>query len=98
MLTRRGNKIESRMGETRLQYGAKILLGFKDGAFDKAPGEPLSSDPKSSHYDPSWKAIVKQYAADVIEMLAVHVFESSLISDQPDDANSDLDGDQNNPS
>jgi len=85
LATRRGNKIESNVGTARLKYGTAILLGFKDGDFEKEEGNPLASDPKSPNYDPGWKTFVRQYAHDVIEMLAMHVFESSLISDVPDD-------------
>jgi len=85
LATRRGNKIESNVGTARLKYGSAILLGFKEGCFEKEEGKPLASDPKSPNYDPAWKTIVRQYAQDVIEMLAMHVFESSLISDTPDE-------------
>jgi len=83
VVMRRGNKIESNIGAARLKGGSAILLGFKDGAFETDKG-PLSSDPASPNYDPAWKTIVRQYAPDVIEMLAIHVFESSLVNDSPD--------------
>lgn len=88
-ITRRGNKMEPRLGETRVNYGLLILTGFKDGDFEKAPRQPIASDQESPNYDPGWKSLVKQYAADVLEMLAVHVFEASLVSDLPDDNNGD---------
>jgi len=77
------NKIESNVGQARVKAGADIILGFADGAFETDKG-PLSSDPKSQHYDPDWKKFVRQYAPDVLAMLAIHVFESSLVLDQPD--------------
>ncbi len=86
LATRRGNKIESNVGTARLKYGTAIMLGFKDGDFEKEEGKPMASDPKSPNYDPEWKTFVRQYAQDVIEMLAMHVFESSLVSDEPDEA------------
>jgi hypothetical protein len=82
-VTRRGNKIESNLGSARLKMGTAILTGFAEGAFETDKGL-LASDPASPHYDPAWKTIVRQYAPDVIEMLAVHVFESSLVPDSPD--------------
>jgi len=85
LATRRGNKIESNVGTARLKYGTAIMLGFKDGDFEKEEGKPLASDPKSPNFDPLWKTFVRQYAQDVIEMLAMHVFESSLVSDDPDE-------------
>ena len=84
LVTRRGNKVDTTMGEARLKYGAKVLLGFKDGAFETDKG-PLSCDPKSPHYDPAWKTLIRQYAQDVLIMLAVHVFEASVVSSEPDD-------------
>ena len=86
LATRRGNKIESNVGTARLKYGTAIMLGFKDGDFETEEGKPMASDPKSPNYDPEWKTFVRQYAQDVIEMLAMHVFESSLGSDEPDEA------------
>jgi hypothetical protein len=83
-ISRKGNKIESTIGENRIDYGEKILTGFKEGAFEKSPGVLLSSDPKSSNYDENWKTIVKNYAADVLAALAVFVFEGSLVADEPD--------------
>lgn len=88
LFTRRGNKIENNTGAARLRSGSAILLGFRDGAFETDKG-PLSSDPRSPHFDPDWKKTVRQYAPDVIEMLATHAFESSLIADMPDFADDD---------
>lgn len=84
LIRRRGNKIENTTGDARLKYGAVILLGISDGSFETEKG-PLSSDPQSPQYDPDWKNAVKKYAADVIEMLAVHVFEASLIGGEAGD-------------
>ena len=85
LVTRRGNKVDTSMGEARLKYAAKILLGFKDGSFDTDKGRPLSCNPASPHYDPAWKTFIRQYAQDVLIMLAVHVFEASVVSSDPDD-------------
>lgn len=85
LATRRGNKIESNVGTARLKYGSAILLGFKEGSFEKEEGKPIASDPASPNYDPAWKTVIRQYAQDVIEMLAVHVFETSLVSDTADE-------------
>ncbi|MCK9195439.1 MAG: hypothetical protein M0P16_00480 [Syntrophales bacterium] len=78
-VTRQGNKIVSTVGELRMRAGSAILTGFKTGAFS-VPGKGLiSSTPTDNDYDPEWKSAVKQYAPDVIEMLAVIAFESSLV-------------------
>jgi hypothetical protein len=78
-VTRQGNTIVSTIGELRMKAGSAIFTGFKTGAFS-APGKGLiSSDKSEPNYEPAWKALIKQYSPDVIEMLAVHVFESSLV-------------------
>ena len=84
LVTRQGNKVKSRMGEARLKYGLKILVGIRDGDFETDKG-PLSSNPASPHYDPAWKVFIRDYAQDVVQMLTVHVFESSVVSDEADD-------------
>lgn len=95
-ITRKRNKIESTMGETRLKFGAAILIGFKEGAFATDKGI-LSSDPASPNYDSEWKSIIKKYAQDVIIMLAIHVFESPLSIDDASDDDDDDDEDNINP-
>lgn len=78
LVTRRLNKIESSIGEARIKGGANILLGFREGAFSMPGKGVISSDPGAANYDPDWKANVRKYASDVLEMLAAHVFESAL--------------------
>lgn len=76
---REGNQLVSRTGENRMEHGKLILTGFGDGAFEKQVGgkwAPISSDPKSPHYDPEWKEFVCENAPDLIETLAVHVFDA----------------------
>lgn len=84
LATRRGTKVESNVGTARMKYGLKIFRGFKEGAFKK-DGKLIASDPASVNYDPAWKTFVRTRAQDVLEFLAMHVFESSLISDTPDE-------------
>jgi hypothetical protein len=90
LLTRKGKKIISQMGQARQIYGAKILVGFKEGCFRTEKG-PLSSDQASEHYDEKWKEHIKQYAPDIIEALAMHVFEAGLTvkSDEEEDSEED---------
>lgn len=66
--TRRGQAVAPTMGEARLKYGAEILTGFAPGAFETDEG-PLTTG------TPGWKDLVLRHAPDVVEMLAVHVFE-----------------------
>jgi hypothetical protein len=83
-LVRRGNKVKNQTGETRIKYALKILKGFRDGDFTKGKSQPIASDPQSPHYDPAWKAIVKKYAADILELLAIRVFEVSVVFNTPE--------------
>ena len=81
--TRRANKVESHIGEARQKYGLAILLGFKEGAFETDKGL-ISSDPQSPKYEPEWKEVVKKYAPDIIEMLALHAYDYSVVTHTPE--------------
>lgn len=88
-IKRKRNKIATMHGEVRLEYGERILIGFKDGDFEKqvvgkdkkVKWVPIASDPDSKIYDPDWKKIVSKHAADLIMLLAVHVFDGSVTAD-----------------
>lgn len=83
LVTRNGSQIEYNHSETRAKYGLKILRGFNDGDFAKAVDKPISSRPDSPDYDPDWKKYVSQYGSDIVEMLAIHVFELSVVNEPP---------------
>ena len=76
-VTRKGNQIVSTLGELRMKAGSAVLTGFNTGAFQTDKGL-ISSKAGEPGYDPAWKAAVKQHASDIVEALAIHVFESSL--------------------
>jgi hypothetical protein len=78
LITRKGKKVESAYGETRQKWGYNILTGITDGEFGRNKKTPISSSPQSPIYDAEWKEIVKKFAPDVIERLAMHVFENAL--------------------
>jgi hypothetical protein len=86
LVTRRGNKVEYNHTATRVKYGLLILTGFADGDFYKSKKKPLSWKPDSPDYDKEWKKIIKEKAADIMEMLAIHVFEMSVVQEAPDTA------------
>jgi len=99
MVTRKGNKVVRSVGEMRQKYGAKILIGIGEGSFGKVvDGKtvPISSDPQSPNYDPQWQALVIKQAPDVIEILAIQVFEASISTDttEVDEAEEGTDGDE----
>ena len=77
-IQRKRNRVVFRQAEARLKYGARILVGFRTGDFMKKVGDkwvPYASDEGSEHYDSSWKARLNEGAADLIELLAAHVFD-----------------------
>ena len=82
---RRKNKLVMRFGETRQKFGALILVGFRTGDFERlVDGEyvPMASDPQDKEYFfPEWKEHIKKHAPDIIEALAIHVFDSSTEED-----------------
>ena len=84
LVKRKGQKLLSKAGDTRQKYGAKILVGFKEGCFETEKG-PLSCDQGSENYDENWKEHVIKYAPDIIEALAMHVFERSVTAKSSDD-------------
>jgi hypothetical protein len=82
------NALVNTTGENRLEHGKKILTGFREGDFEKevdGAWVPISSDPQSKNYDPDWKKIVAAQAPDLVELLAVHVFDagSQVINPAP---------------
>jgi hypothetical protein len=61
------------LGETRLKFGLKILVGFKAGNFlIQENGEPIPLDP-DRHGD--WQEQVAKHAPDLVAYLAQQVFE-----------------------
>ncbi|MDH5524441.1 MAG: hypothetical protein OEY01_10685 [Desulfobulbaceae bacterium] len=77
-VVREGGKVVFNHGPVRQEYGMKIFVGFKDGDFADADGNPMSSDPQSPHYNKNWRDLIEKYAADIVEVLALFVFESSV--------------------
>lgn len=87
---RKGRKLINRSVETRLKFGFKILAGFREGDFErKVDGKwvPMSSDKNSDYYFPEWKDHVRKYASDLLEHLAMRVFD--LPVGVPDDEEED---------
>lgn len=74
------NTLVNCTGENRLKHGLKVLTGIGEGSFEKQAGSgwvPVSSDANSKYYDPEWKKLVSELAPDLVELLAVHVFDAS---------------------
>ncbi len=91
---RKRNKIIDCSAENRQKWGAKILTGVGDGSFEKkvdGSWVPISSDPKSPNRDPEWKEQVKKQAPDLIETLAVYVFDASSMPIAPEENTEEAD-------
>lgn len=77
-LVRKGNVVVTNTIEARLEYGLAILAGIREGDFEILRGgawETIASDTTSPNYDPEWKAHVETHGADLVEVLAGHVFD-----------------------
>lgn len=75
---RERKKMVNRSVETRFKFGLKILEGFREGDFErKIDGQwkPIASDQASDHFYPEWKEHIRKYASDLIEHLAIRVFD-----------------------
>lgn len=80
-IERKRNKVTFRQGEIRIEYGNKVLTGFRDGDFE-IPREDggylaIASDPKSPDYNEEWRKHVNKYAPDLVSLLGAYVFEGS---------------------
>lgn len=76
LVRREGKKVILCEAETRQKFGLQILTGFAPYSFSFA-GEPLSADPAQPGYRDDWKDLVAQTASDLVEVLAISVFEGA---------------------
>lgn len=83
-IVRKGGRVVNRTGETRIKYGLKIITGIEDYG-DKGKRVPVSSDLNSPNYNPAWKVFLRTYRADILSLLAVHVFEASVTTVDPEE-------------
>ena len=73
-IQRKGNKVVMNSFDPALKYGQEIITGIGEGCFGY-DGKIISSDPGSPDYREDWKALLAESAADVITLLARHVFD-----------------------
>src|SRR3972149_202529 len=66
------------LAEIRVEFGLKIVTGFKDGDFG-VDGKPISSDPESNNFYPEWKNLLRDKAPRILSALAVGVFEGGRV-------------------
>lgn len=98
---RKGRKIKINTAEARLKHGLRILTGFREGDFVRSEGGkeiPYSWDKGSPNYLPTWKEEIERGAADLVMLLAAHVFDGSAeINMDDDDDGADIVGDDADP-
>src|SRR3990170_758002 len=70
--------IARNLAEIRVEFGLKVLTGFKDGDFG-VDGKPISSDPESNNFYPEWKNLLREKAPRILSALAVGVFEGGRV-------------------
>jgi hypothetical protein len=78
-IQRQRNKVVHKQAEARLKYGSLVLTGFKTGDFEKKVKDKyvaMASDAADPLYDPDWKVWANVNAADLVMLLAAHVFDA----------------------
>lgn len=70
-------KVVNNVRATRRKHGEAVITGFRAGDFVDEKGAPIASETADEHYREDWKDLVKTHAPDLLELLAVHVFEPS---------------------
>lgn len=83
MVKRQGKKVILNLHPTRIEYGLKVLTGFREGDFG-LDGKVISSDPSSENYREDWKELFKQGASDIIAILGRTVFEGATVEGNVD--------------
>ncbi len=81
-----------KLGQARQKWGLQILKGFRTGSFEKKVGDEFvlfASQEGDVFYDPEWKALIQEYAPDVIESLASRVFDAPVEALEPEDQDGD---------
>ena len=73
-IQRKGNKVVMNSFDPAMKYGQEIITGIGEGCFGY-DGRAISSDPESPDYRQDWKELMAESAADVVTLLARHVFD-----------------------
>lgn len=64
-------------GETRMDYGLRIITGFKFGDFVDEKGKAFASEPGHKNYRADWKDLLMDGGSDLVDLLAARVFDMS---------------------
>lgn len=68
-----------RVIELRIDYALKLITGFTPGSFEDESGKQISSDPSDEGYLENWKELLREYASDLILMVAYNVIDSARV-------------------
>lgn len=79
LVKRKNGKIQINAMEARIEFGLKILTGFREGDFG-FDGKPISSDPGSKNYCADWKDLIRVTAADILNTFAFTIFEGASVN------------------
>lgn len=79
-IQRQGTKIIDKTTEVRIRDGKKILTSIREGDFEIPSPDgrdfvPLASDADSKNYKSNWKDLVEECGSDILEFLAIQVFD-----------------------
>ena len=96
-IRRKGNKVEFRQSKAQVKYGAKILVGIKEGDFgikmkksDKIP-TIVSSNPDSPYYRKDWKRLFVKKVHLAVMALGAAIFGGTEAIDGTSEVSSDDD-------
>jgi hypothetical protein len=84
LISRRGKKIQTRIFETRIKFGGKLVTGFRKGTLG-IEGKAFASDSTDPDYREDWKELLLKFAPDVIASVAVTAFEATGVQREPED-------------
>lgn len=78
--------IAKNLSALRIEYGAKIVTGFREGDLGKC-GQKISSDPTSPLFFAGWKELLREKAPRILAAVASAVFEGNLVKipDEPEE-------------
>ena len=72
LVRREGGKLLNDTCKVQVDYGMKILTGFRDGDLEREPGVPLKTS------DGDWRELFQDLAGDLAAVLAAVVFDNSV--------------------
>ncbi|MHC1726497.1 MAG: hypothetical protein AB9866_10885 [Syntrophobacteraceae bacterium] len=72
----KGRKLQARIFENRIKFGARVITGFKKGTLG-IDGKAFSSEANDPDYREDWKTQLVENAGDIVTAIAAFVFEGT---------------------